>query len=143
MRIVVLILFAATASAAEPRYEVVNKSAPSFKVENRTACPCSLGCDCSTGKCTCGAYCSCPDCPVAPAGYGAVYARVLKGERVTFDLYERVGSWDAGTWDCWLENGQPKCQRRVTPVVPKAVTPARVYYPAYPFGPPVCLPGGA
>lgn len=89
--------------------------------ESPKSCPCD-SCDCAGGKCDCGPACSCPSCPAAPPGYAAVYARVLKGERVVFEVHHRIGEWDRGVWECWLENGVPTCKLRQTFVVP--VVPA-------------------
>ena len=109
------------------------------------SCPCAY-CGCDSGKpcyCEIRGTCKCPSCPTLnPPGYDAIYARVLRGERVTFEVKKKVGSWDAGVWECFLENGKPTCRLKpVAPAVP--VNPIRVQYPAYPFGNgPICLPGG-
>lgn len=136
MRTIALLLFCSSfATAADPQFSVENKigPAPAFAVKNSAkSCPCE-SCDCASGKCDCGPACSCPACPAVPPGYAAIYARVLKGERVAFEVHKRIGDWDKGVWDCYLENGVPTCKLRqtfVVPVVPAARSVNRFVMPA-------------
>lgn len=107
---------------------------PAKPVANCPNCTvCGDKCECFAG----GYYCKdgkCPikigdkDCPCSavPPGYAAVYARVLAGERVIFEVHQRVGDWDKGVYDCYLDRGVPTCQLRQILVVP-AATPARAF----------------
>lgn len=121
-------------------------------------CPNCTVCD----KCQCfggGYHCADGKCPIKlkaderpcecgaaePPGYKAIYERVLRGERLAFEVRSKVGDWDKGVYECWLERGEPVCRlRTVVPAAPpRPVLSSCPTCPASRFGPPsFCMPVG-
>jgi hypothetical protein len=100
---VLTFLLLACAANPDPPFVVSNKVPPAFTVVNKAKalCPCGDACKCDPAKCP-------GSCPAAKAKtYADVYARVLKGEEVTFTAPLPGFPGAPGQYRCFLRGGVP------------------------------------
>ncbi|HVL13464.1 MAG TPA: hypothetical protein VM529_12935 [Gemmata sp.] len=125
-----LLLLPLSVGSEPPAFDVVNR-VPPFVVVNKVlpkkadpSCPCDV-CPCVLKN----PATPCPAaCGAAPT-YADVYARVLNGERVTWE--GAPPGMPRGVYECWLENERP-VMRLVPPAA--AATPVPAALDCTPFG---------